>query len=319
MRKDRIMITGANGQIGSVLTKALYEIYGVDNVLTTDIRMPQEMQGPFELLDIQDMERWGALIDQYQITQVYHLAAILSASGEQAPLKTWDLNMAGLLHALELARSKPIQKLFFPSSIAVFGSDAISDNTPQNTVLNPSTVYGISKVAGENWCHYFHQRYGLDVRSLRYPGIIGYQGLPGGGTTDYAVDIYHKAVKGENFQCFLEAQTALPMIYMPDAIKATVDLMEAPAEKIELRTSYNLSGMSFTPEQIAKEIRRHIPEFQISYQPDFRQEIAASWPSSVDDSLARAHWAWQEEYDLSRMTEDMIYQLRKKYQNEVVQ
>ncbi len=319
MRKNQILITGANGQIGSVLTKELRARYGNSQVLATDIRPPEVEEGPFELLNILDRDHWASLIDRYQVTQIYHLAAILSANGEQAPQKTWDVNMTGWMNALELARTKAIDKLFFPSSIAVFGPEVTKNNTPQDAVLNPTTVYGISKAAGENWCYYYHNRYGLDVRSLRYPGIIGYQGMPGGGTTDYAVDIYHKAVQGQDFNCFLSAETALPMIYMPDAIKATIDLMEAPSEKIKLRTSYNLSGMSFSPAEITREIRQHIPNFQVNYEPDFRQAIADSWPSSIDDSSARAHWDWRETYDLSRMTEDMIYQLRKKYQNEVVQ
>ena len=319
MRKDKILITGANGQIGSVLTEALRKSYGTANVLATDIRPPQIDYGPFELLDVMDVQRWETLLDQYQITQVYHLVAILSASGEKTPRKTWTVNVDSLLNVLELARHKNLDKVFFPSSIAVFGANAPKIDTPQDAVLNPDTVYGMSKVAGENWCHYYHHRYGVDVRSLRYPGIIGYQGFPGGGTTDYAVDIFHKAVKGETFECFLKADSALPMLYMPDAIKAAIDLMEAPAENITLRTSYNLAGMSFTPAELSDEIRRHIPDFKIRYQPDFRQEIADSWPSSIDDQLARKHWNWQEQYNLSDMTQDMIFQLRKKYKIEAVQ
>ena len=313
MRKDSILITGANGQIGSVLTEQLRELYGTEAVLATDIKAPQHANGPFERLDVMDTARWRALIQQYQVTQVYHLVAILSASGEKMPRKTWDINVGSLLSILEMAREMALDKIFFPSSIAVFGNDAPKIHTPQNTALNPTTVYGISKVAGENWCNYYHHKYGVDVRSLRYPGIIGYQGLPGGGTTDYAVDIYHHAVRGEAFTCFLQPDAALPMIYMPDAIKATIDLMEAPADRIQLRTSYNLASMSFTPAEISAEIQKHYPGFTIDYQPDFRQAIAASWPASIDDQLAKDHWQWQSNYDLASMTADMIAQLKKKH------
>lgn len=313
MRKDKILITGANGQIGAVLTQQLRQLYGVAQVLATDIRPPEQSDGPFELLDVMDTQRWANLIDQYQITQVYHLVAILSASGEAMPKKTWEINVGSLLSILDMAKEKNLDKIFFPSSIAVFGKDAPRINTPQNTALHPTTVYGMSKVAGENWCNYYHSKFGVDVRSIRYPGIIGYQGLPGGGTTDYAVDIYHKAVNEEDFVCFLQPDAALPMIYMPDAIKATIDLMEAPASDIQLRTSYNLSSMSFTPAEISAEIQKHFPAFKVSYQPDFRQAIAESWPASIDDQMARDHWAWQATYDLKSMTSDMIYQLKKKH------
>ena len=313
MRSDKILVTGANGQIGSVLTSRLREVFGTDNVLGTDIREPEVAEGPFEILNAMDDKRMAELIDRYQITQIYHLVAILSAKGEAAPLQTWDINMGSLLKVLELARSKNISKVFFPSSIAVFGPNAPHLNTPQEAVLNPTTVYGMSKVAGENWCNYFYQRFKVDVRSVRYPGIIGYEGMPGGGTTDYAVDIFHKAVNGEVFDCFLRDDTALPMLYMPDAIKGTLQLMEAPADQIKLRTSYNLSGLSFTPAELTEAIRQHIPDFKITYQPDFRQAIADSWPSSIDDSPARQDWHWQESFDLAAMTKDMIYQLRLKY------
>ena len=254
MRKDQILITGANGQIGSVLTQSLRERYGNARVLATDIRPPQHESGPFELLDILDRQRWATLIDRYQVTQIYHLAAILSANGEQRTQKAWEVHKTGLLNALELARDKALDKLFFPSSIAVFGPEGTKEQTPQEAVLNPTTVYGISKAAGENWCYYYHQRHGIAVRSLRYPGIVGYQGMPGGGTTDYAVDIYHQAVREQPFRCFLSARTTLPMIYMPDAIRATIDLMEAPQAQIGLRCGYNLAGMSFYPADIARDI-----------------------------------------------------------------
>ncbi len=312
MRKDKILITGANGQIGSVLTAQLRENYGHSNVLATDIRMPKEDTGPFELLDVMDAQKWAQLIDQYEITQVYHLVAILSASGEKMPKKTWDINVGSLLSLLEIAQEKKLNKIFFPSSIAVFGSDVPRINTPQNSVLNPTTVYGISKVAGENWANYYFQKYGVDIRSIRYPGIIGYRGLPGGGTTDYAVDIYHQALKSNAFECFLKADATLPMIYMPDAIKATLDLMEAPEEKIKIRTSYSISGMSFSPAEITAEIQKHFPNFVVDYKPDFRQAIAESWPASLDDQAARTDWGWKENYDLASMTKDMFFQLKKK-------
>ena len=312
MRKEKILITGANGQIGSVLTAQLRKNYGISNVLATDIRNPVEDSGPFEQLDVMDEQRWGQLIDQYQVTQVYHLVAILSASGEKMPRKTWEINVGSLLSILEIAKEKKLQKVFFPSSIAVFGNDAPKINTPQSAALNPTTVYGISKVGGENWCNYYHQRYGVDVRSIRYPGIIGYRSLAGGGTTDYAVDIYHQALKSNYFDCFLKSDAGLPMIYMPDAIKATINLMEAPVENIKLRTSYNISGMSFTPAEVVAEIQKHFPNFKVNYKPDFRQQIAESWPASIDDQAARLDWGWQEDYDLAAMTTDMFYHLKKK-------
>jgi nucleoside-diphosphate-sugar epimerase len=260
-----------------------------------------------------DRKRLFELVDNEGITQIYHLAAILSASGEANPLRTWDINMDGLFNVLEVARERKINKVFFPSSIAVFGKDTPAINTPQHTILNPTTVYGMSKVAGEHWAQYYHLKYGLDIRLLRYPGIIGYQSDPGGGTTDYAVDIFHKAVLGENYTCFLKDDTALPMIYMEDAIRATVELMEAPAAKVKLRTGYNLSGMSFTPKEVTAAIQQHYPTFEVTYEPDFRQQIAESWPQSIDDSVARAGWGWQPSFDLEKMTEDMILNLKKKY------
>ncbi len=312
MRKDMLLIIGANGQIGSALTKALRDKYTVNQVVASDIRESKTENGPFEILDITDTKRLSQLVEQYNITQIYHLAAILSAKGESAPQVAWNINMKGLLNVLEVARLKNVEKVFFPSSIAVFGSDAPKQNTPQNTPLNPETVYGISKVAGEKWCQYYFQKYGVDVRSLRYPGIIGHGTLPGGGTTDYAVEIFHYAIRNEAYTCFLSEHTALPMIYMTDAIRATIELMHAPIEKIKIRASYNLSGMSFTPLEITKEIQKHQPNFKVNYQPDFRQAIADSWTDSLDDSAARTDWNWQAKYDLEAMTKDMLFHLQKK-------
>jgi nucleoside-diphosphate-sugar epimerase len=311
MKQSRILITGAGGQIGTVLTDALRQAYGADNVVATDLRDLGPQAGPVAVLDALDGNALAELVGKWEITQIYHLAAILSATGEKNPLWAWDINMRSLFHVLETARATGVQKVYYPSSIAVFGREAEKFNTPQHEVLIPETVYGISKVAGENWANYYFRRYGLDVRSLRYPGIIGYQSLPGGGTTDYAVDIYHYAVRGEAFTCFLNADTALPMLYMPDAIRATLELMEAPAEKISIRTSYNLAGMSFTPAEIAASIQKQVPGFQIQYAPDFRQAIADSWPASIDDSAARHDWGWKPEYDLDAMTGDMLKHLKK--------
>ena len=318
--KDKILVIGANGQIGSVLTKALRAEHGQENVIATDIHLPVDGNNylPFEILDATDAAKMSFLIERYRITQIYHLAAILSAKGEINPLKTWDVNMDCLFNVLEAARTHKIKKVFFPSTIAVFGSNTPRVNTPQDTIRTPETVYGMSKVAGENWSSYYHKRYGVDIRSLRYPGIIGYQSLPGGGTTDYAVDIYHKAIKGESFECFLSEHTRLPMMYMEDAIHATLKLMEAPADKITIRSSYNLSGMSFTPAEIAAEIQKQIPNFKITYKPDFRQDIAQSWPESIDDSQARKDWAWKPKFDLNKMTTDMIAQLKKKTVSEKI-
>ncbi len=307
--QEKILITGANGQIGTVLTEALRDRYGQTNVLATDIRQPKEDRGPFALLDVQDRERLVELVRQHDITQVYHLAAILSAKGEKHPKKAWDINMNTLFNVLGVAKQEQL-RMFFPSSIAVFGTKTPREATPQYTVLFPETVYGISKAAGEYWCQYFYQKFGVDVRSLRYPGIIGYQSLPGGGTTDYAVEIYHTAVQGEPYECFLRADTRLPMLYMPDAIRGTLELMEADADVLSVRTSYNLGGMSFTPAEIAGEIQKHIPAFEVTYKPDFRQEIADTWSDTIDDSIARKDWGWMPEYDLSTMTKDMLEHLQ---------
>lgn len=310
-----ILVTGANGQIGTVLTEALRALHGENQVLATDIKKPDHNAGPFEMLDVLNVQRIRELVGDYQITTIYHLAAILSASGEWNPHKTWNINMNGYLSILELSRDIGIQKVFFPSTIAVFGRSTPREMTPQHTSMEPSTVYGISKTAGELWSHYFFQKFGLDVRSVRYPGIISYQSMPGGGTTDYAVDIFHQAILHGKYTCFLEADTRLPMMYMDDAIRATLELMHAPAENVKVRTSYNLSAMSFTPAEIAEAIKKHIPSFEISYAPDERQKIAATWTESIDDHAAREDWGWQHQYDLAAMTEEMLHQLNKKYQN----
>ena len=312
MSKERILVIGAGGQIGSVLIYGLAELYGRENIIASDLRIQLNRPEHFEQLDVLDRNKLFALVDEKKITQIYHLAAILSASGEANPLRTWDINMTGFFNVLEVARERGIKKVFFPSSIAVFGPDTPPVHTPQHTTLNPTTVYGMSKVAGEHWAQYYHLKYGLDIRSLRYPGIIGYQSDPGGGTTDYAVEIYHKAVLGENYACFLEKDTVLPMIYMEDAIRATIELMEAPSSKIKLRTGYNLAGMSFSPEEVTQSIQAHYPDFKVSFEPDFRQNIADSWPKSIDDSCAQNDWDWQPKYDLAKMTADMILNLRKK-------
>lgn len=314
-RQEKILVTGATGQIGTVLTEALRQAYGQNNVLATDIKKPEHHDGPFEMLDILNTQRITEIIADYDITTVYHLAAILSASGEWNPQKTWNVNMNGLLSILEIARATGLQKVFFPSTIAVFGTTTPRINTPQHTVMTPSTVYGISKASGELWCKYYHDRFGLDVRSVRYPGIISYQSMPGGGTTDYAVDIFHQAILQGSYTCFLEADTRLPMMYMDDAIRATLELMAAPAEAIRNRTSYNLAAMSFTPAELAAAIQRHMPDFTIQYAPDQRQAIAASWTESIDDSEARRDWGWAHRFDLEAMTSEMLNQLKKKYQH----
>jgi nucleoside-diphosphate-sugar epimerase len=279
-------------------------------VIAGDLRPPAEDQGLFEILDVLDGARLLDIVQRYKVSQIYHLAAILSAKGEQDPKRAWEINMSSLFNVLEIAKDYKL-RVFFPSSIAVYGAHTPREHTPQFTIREPSTVYGISKVAGENWCNYYYMRYGLDVRSIRYPGIIGYQSLPGGGTTDYAVDIYHKAVQGQHFECFLSADTQLPMLYMDDAIRATLELMFTNPDRIQVRTSYNLAGMSFSPAEIAASIQKHIPGFSISYKPDFRQAIADSWPQSIDDSKAREEWGWKPNFDLEGMTADMLLHLNR--------
>ncbi|MFV0566947.1 MAG: NAD-dependent epimerase/dehydratase family protein [Flavobacteriaceae bacterium] len=313
MDTNKILIIGAGGQLGSVLTEALKTKFGSENVIASDLRAIDHYNGLFETLDATNAEALESLVTKYGITQIYHLAAILSAKGEQNPLQTWDINLKTLFNVLEVSVKHNIEKVFFPSSIAVFGSMASKSNTAQDDFLNPATVYGISKAAGENWAQYYFLRYGLDVRSLRYPGVIGYQSLPGGGTTDYAVDIYHKAVNEEVFNCYLKENAMLPMIYMDDAIRATIELMDAPKEAITVRTSYNLQGVSFAPKDVEASIKKWYPGFEVTYNPDFRQKIAEGWPSSIDDSYAQNDWGWKPKYDLDAMTEDMLRQLKLKY------
>ena len=313
MQRDKILVIGASGQIGVELTLALRKIYGNYNVIASDLREQNpllEGTGPYVSLDVMNKEMLHVQVIRQNITQVYLLAAILSATGEKNPNLAWHLNMQGLLNVLDIAREEKLHKVYWPSSIAVFGPTSPKHNCPQQTIIEPTTVYGISKYAGEFWCNYFFQRYGVDVRSLRYPGLISYKSAPGGGTTDYAVEIYHEALEEKKYECFLQKDTYLPMMDMPDAIRATIELMEAPASKISVRTSYNISGMSFSPEEIAASIKKEIPEFKISFKPDYRQAIADSWPASIDDSVARNDWGWKEEFDLNGMTKDMLASLR---------
>ena len=314
-RKDKVLVLGASGQIGTELTMELRKIYGDSNVVASDINQPAtevKESGPFEELNILDGKRLGEIITEYRPSQIYHLAAILSATGEKNPKKAWDINMNGLFNVLDSAVELKVAKVYWPSSIAVFGDTTPKENTPQLAVAEPQTVYGISKLAGEGWCQYYHQHKGLDVRSLRYPGLISYHSLPGGGTTDYAVDIFYKALQDGEYACFLNKDTRLPMMYMPDALRATIEVMDAPASKIKVHTAYNLAGISFTPKEIAAEIKKHITAFRMSYEPDYRQQIAASWPESIDDSVAQKDWGWKPRYDLSSMTLDMIENLEQK-------
>jgi nucleoside-diphosphate-sugar epimerase len=312
MHKEKILVIGASGQIGVELTMALRKMYGNNQVIASDLREQNpllEGTGPYVSLDVMNKEMLHVQVIRQNITQIYLLAAILSATGEKNPNLAWNLNMQGLLNVLDIAREEKLSKVYWPSSIAVFGPTSPKVNCPQQTIIEPTTVYGISKYAGEFWCHYYFQRFGVDVRSLRYPGLISYKSEPGGGTTDYAVEIFHEALEENRYTSFLKEDTYLTMMYMPDAIRATIELMEAPAEKIRIRTSYNISAMSFSPAEIAAEIARHRPGFGISYQPDYRQSIADSWPQSIDDSVARADWGWKHEYDLARMTADMLENL----------
>ena len=309
----KILIIGACGQIGTELTEKLRSIYGNDNVIASDIRKLNNNivnNGIFEVVNALDYNQIEHLIEQYQITDVYLMAALLSATAEKNPAFAWDLNMNSLFHVLNLAKAGKIKKIFWPSSIAVFGPTTPRYDTPQYTIMEPTTVYGISKQTGERWCEYYHNIYGVDVRSIRYPGLISWSTEPGGGTTDYAVDIYHKALKDGKYECFLSEETALPMMYMDDAIRATVEIMQAPTEAIKIRSSYNLSGVSFTPREIAAEITKRIPQFAITYKPDFRQKIADSWPASIDDRQAREHWNWKHKFDLASMTDEMLENLK---------
>ena len=311
----KILIIGACGQIGTELTQQLRKVYGVENVIASDVRKLDNSvvnDGIFEVVNALDFNQIQEIVEKHKITDVYLMAALLSATAEKNPAFAWDLNMNSLFHVLNLAKEGKIKKIFWPSSIAVFGPTTPKNNTPQYTIMEPSTVYGISKQAGERWCEYYHNIYGVDVRSIRYPGLISWTTLPGGGTTDYAVDIYYKSLENKTYECFLSENTGLPMMYMDDAIRATIQIMQAPQEQIKIRSSYNLSAISFTPKEIAEEIKKHIPEFTITYNPDFRQKIADSWPSSIDDSRARQDWSWKHEFDLDKMTQVMLENLSKK-------
>ncbi|GDX43836.1 MAG: hypothetical protein RL640_802 [Bacteroidota bacterium] len=309
MKKEKILVIGACGQIGVELTLALRKIYGGSNVVASDLREENDLlkgTGPYVSIDVMNKEMLHVQVIRQNITQVYLLAAILSATGEKNPPLAWHLNTQSLLNVLDIAKEEKLSKVYWPSSIAVFGPTSPKENCPQQTIIEPTTVYGISKYAGEFWCNYFYHRYGVDVRSIRYPGLISYKSAPGGGTTDYAIEIYHEAKEKKKYTSFLEADTKLPMMYMPDAIRATIELMEAPADKLTVRTSYNLAAMSFSPKEIAGSIQKSIPEFQITYKPDYRQQIANSWPQSIDDAQARVDWGWKHEYDLDKMTQDML-------------
>ncbi len=309
----KILIIGACGQIGTELTQKLRSIYGTENVIASDIRklnVDVVNSGPFEVINALDFNQIEHLVEVHHITDIYLMAALLSATAEKNPAFAWDLNMNSLFHVLNLAKAKKIKKIFWPSSIAVFGPSTPKENTPQYTIMEPSTVYGISKQSGERWCEYYNHVFGVDVRSIRYPGLISWSSPPGGGTTDYAVDIFHKALSDKKYECFLSAETKMPMMYMEDAINATVKIMQADAESIKIRSSYNLAAISFTPTEIANEIKKHIPDFEITYQPDFRQKIADSWPASIDDEFARKDWGWKHEFDLSEMAAEMLRHLQ---------
>ena len=309
---EKILVIGAAGQLGSELTKSLSVNFGSESVIATDLQESARAKFDychFEVLDVMNKEGLRNLVKNEKVTQIYHLAAVLSATGEKNPMFAWHLNMESLLHVLELAKEFKLDKVYWPSSIAVFGPNTPKINTPQYCVKEPNTVYGISKQAGERWCEYYFQKFNIDVRSLRYPGLIGYKSLPGGGTTDYAVDIYHKAIAGSKFDCFLKSDTSLPMMYMPDAIKATLDLMNAPRESVKIRSSYNLAAMSFTPKEIYESILPYYPKFEMEYHPDFRQAIADSWPDSIDDQCARNDWNWKPGFSLEEMTKDILENL----------
>jgi len=311
MGKQKILVIGAGGQLGSELTQGLWNLHGKENVTATDIKDPQGIlaTGNFAILDVLKYDVFIDFIKKNKFTQIYHLAAVLSATGEKNPKLAWQLNMDGLITVLDAAVEYKIDKVYWPSSIAAFGPTTPKIKTPQDTIMDPSTIYGISKLAGERWCDWYFKNKGLDVRSLRYPGLIGYKTKPGGGTTDYAVDIFFKALTEKKFECFLKPDTYLPMMYMDDAVKSTIDLMEASAEKIKIRSSYNVAGMSFCPAEIASEIKKHIPEFEITYKPDFRQAIADSGPKSINDSVARIDWGWEPAFELEEMTEDILKNL----------
>lgn len=310
---EKILIIGAGGQIGVELTENLSKIYGNENVVPSDLKPSAALaNNPFETLDALDKNALFDIVKKHNITQVYHLAALLSATGEQNPMFAWKLNMESLFHVLDLAKEKHIKQIYWPSSIAVFGPTTPAVNTPQYTVMEPSTIYGISKQAGERWCEWYFKKFGVDVRSIRYPGLIGWKSAPGGGTTDYAVHIFYDALKKGSYESFLSENTTLPMMCMEDAIRATIELMHAPSENIKIRGSYNLSGLSFSPKEISEEIKKHIPDFKITYKPDFRQQIADSWPKSIDDSEARKQWGWKEKYNLEFLVKAMLENLKGK-------
>ncbi|MCB0479916.1 MAG: NAD-dependent epimerase/dehydratase family protein [Flavobacteriales bacterium] len=307
---ENILVVGSLGQVGQELVESLKADFGADRVIASDVRKPENFEGKFEVLDVMDKEALLSVVKKHGITQIYNLAALLSATAEKNPVLGWNLTIDGQFNVLNLAKEGHINKIFWPSSIAVFGPTTPRFDTPQKTIIEPNTVYGIGKLAGEMWNQYYHQKYGVDVRGVRYPGLIGWKSMPGGGTTDYAVDIFYSALRGEKYNCFLSETTALPMMHMEDAIRATRTIMEKPAEQVKLRTSYNISAMSFTPEEIAAEIKKHIPTFEIEYHPDFRQQIANSWPASINDAEARDHWGWKEKYDLKGLVSNMIENLK---------
>ncbi len=312
---DKILIIGASGQIGSDLTIALREIFGNENVFATDIKQPPQdvlESGPFQILDVMNENALNDFVVKNKITQIYHLAAVLSGNAEKLPSKAWEINMKSLLSILNLAKEVGVKKIFWPSSIAVFGNTTPKIRTPQLTYTEPNTVYGISKLAGERWCEYYYNKYNIDVRSIRYPGLISYKTEAGGGTTDYAVEIFYEAIKFHKYECFLKEDTVLPMMFMPDAIEGTIKLMEADSNKLTIRSSYNMAAISFSPKEIAEEIKKHINDFTITYNPDFRQNIAESWPQSIDDSVARKDWDWQHKYSLPDMVQIMLNEISKK-------
>ena len=311
-KNEKVLIIGAGGQIGVELTTELSKIYGAKNVIASDLKEPNKLiENPFEKLDALDGKALFEIVKKHSITHVYHLAAMLSATGEQNPMFAWKLNMESLFHVLDLAKEKHIRQIYWPSSIAVFGPTTPQENTPQYTVMEPSTIYGISKQAGERWCEWYFKKHAVDTRSIRYPGLIGWKSAPGGGTTDYAVNIFYEALKTNTYECFLSDNTVLPMMHMEDAIRATIEIMHAPADNIKIRSAYNLSGISFSPQQIAEEIKKHISNFTITYKPDFRQAIADSWPNSINDQEARKDWGWKEHYNLPKLVENMLLNLKK--------
>jgi len=318
---EKILVIGCSGQIGSELTLELRKIYGNSKVIATDIRpAPAEISesGPFEILDVLDASKLQLICEHEKVTQVYHLAAILSGNAEKRPMPSWDINMRSLFNVLEIARELKLKRIFWPSSIAVFGPTTPRYDTPQYTIMEPNTVYGISKLAGERWIEYYFNKYGVDTRSLRYPGLISYKTEAGGGTTDYAVEIFYEAIRRHQYECFLGPDSALPMMFMPDAIKATIEIMDADASKLSLRSSYNVAGICFDPKTLAAEIKKYIPDFMITYKPDFRQAIADSWPDAVDDAAAREEWGWKPSFDLDAMTQDMLKVIGEKHKKGLI-